>query len=290
MTAFLTVHALVGAVALSMAIPASAQEDAAPDKAQEAATIAWPELTSAQESALAGHCKMLRRTVKEERIAEIELSLVEMGAGATPHLISRMSDHRKNINDSISLVLDQITTAEHAPLLAEFAQDRKTAVRSYVVRRLTEFCTPEMADVFRRAREDKDEGIAFQAALGLASAGDGSAIGVIFDHCMDDWLTDAARVSAALEPCRSPDTAQWVLRRMEGTDERAVVTGLRLLRSVGTVDKAALIGRFLQHESQTVKKEAINALRVVVDGDEPLEKLPVFKTIEMAKQWRSRVG
>ena len=76
---------------------------------------------------------------------------------------------------------------------------------------------------------------------------------------------------------------------MGGSDQRAVVTGLRLLRSVGTKDKAALIGRFLDHDSQAIKKETINALRVVVDGDEPLEKLPVFKTIEMANHWRSRV-
>ena len=249
----------------------------------------WPELSRDQARSLDKACKALRRAKKADRIAELEADLTALGAGATPGLLDRFSDHRTNINASLVRVLDAVTADEHAPLLAEHARDRKTAVRRFVLRRLTEFRRPDMAGVFREARSDDDPEIAFQAALGLASSGDPGSMEEIFAHCIDHWVVDAGRVSHALESLRKPDTAQWVLDRMQTGVERDLVTGLRILRSVGTEDKAALIARHLDAESNPVKKEAINTLRVVVDGAEPLDNLPVFKTIELSKEWRERL-
>jgi hypothetical protein len=39
-----------------------------------------------------------------------------------------------------------------------------------------------------------------------------------------------------------------------------------------------------------VRVAAINALRGIVDGQEPLEELSVFGAIELAKTWKVRVG
>lgn len=275
-------------VTLLLSTSATAQDDPTenpPDTPQ----VEWPKLDRTDTRRLKKQYGALRRAKKAERITEIEDELAGLGPGAAPELLERLSDHESNVNESLSSVLDRITTPEHAPLLAQLAEDRTVATRLYVLRRLTEMQLPEMVAVFGRAHQDEHPEIALQGAFGLASAGDASAIEAIFEHCKEHWGDDANRLKQALGPCRNADTAQKVIYLMESGEERDTVTGLRVLRFVGTKDKAALIGRYLDFESNAVKKEAINTLRVVIDGAEPLDTLPVFRTIEMAEEWRRRI-
>jgi len=65
---------------------------------------------------------------------------------------------------------------------------------------------------------------------------------------------------------------------------------LRLLRSLAPKELTGPIVPFLDHEFQGVKKEAINTLRVIVDGAEPLEELSAFQAIEMANEWKKRLS
>ena len=50
------------------------------------------------------------------------------------------------------------------------------------------------------------------------------------------------------------------------------------------------IRRFLDHEDNQLRVEAINALRGIVDGEPPFENLLVFDAIEPAGKWKERLG
>ena len=54
-------------------------------------------------------------------------------------------------------------------------------------------------------------------------------------------------------------------------------------------DAAGIVKPYLDAETHNVKKAAINTLRVIVAGQEPLEKLSVFQAIEMANEWKKKV-
>ena len=112
---------------------------------------------------------------------------------------------------------------------------------------------------------------------------------MVFAACAEDWRSRVGIVSAVLPAARGSEGADLVLDRMPADDIAARVTGLRLLRSLAPKHYAGILAVYLDHEQSNVKKEAINALRVVVDDDPPLENLSVFQAIELAQQWRARL-
>ena len=61
----------------------------------------------------------------------------------------------------------------------------------------------------------------------------------------------------------------------------------RLLRYLGTKDTVVVVRNYLTAEDHTVKKEAVNTMRAL-HGQEPIENLPVFQVIEMAKEWLTK--
>lgn len=282
--ALFTLAAAVLAVA-----PANGQEQPKPGPEKKVAPEpVWPTVTRAQKQKIQQLCKTLKTTKKPERRDKAEAALVAMGSGVAPVLLARLTDFRVNINEPIGRVLDQVTQPDHAPLLARSAADHKIAVRAYVLERLTTFRLPDMAPVFRHARKDRDEEVSFLAALGLASAGDFEAFDDIFERASANWKELAPRLAVALPGVRGEKATVRVLDKMKAGGENEEITGLRLLRSVADRSAASRVAIYLDSESHNIKKEAINALRVIVDGDPPLENLSVFQAIEMANAWKAK--
>ncbi|MEM7202345.1 MAG: hypothetical protein AAF628_18890 [Planctomycetota bacterium] len=272
--------ALLGVVATA---PTAAQKPA------EASAPRWPELERKQKARITKLTKDLRQAKDPEVMAKLEADIADLGAAAAPRLLDLLSDYRKNINPSLTRVLDSVTVAEHAPLLAQRASDKRVAVRRYVVQRLSGFGLPEMAPIFREARKDEEADIAFQASIGLCAAGDMDALPEIFERCVGEWADIRERLAQPLEAIRGIKASRKVLALMRGDDDRRQIAGLRLLRLVGEKAVKGLIAPYLDTEVHGVKKEAINALRVVVDGEPPLDELSVFQAIEMAKTWKEKL-
>ena len=275
-------------VILTLAAPSAAQEKE-PPKPKEAVEPTWPELTRKQERQVKRLFDTLRRTKKQERKDKAERELIALGSGVAPVLLERLSDYRTNINETLIRVLNQVTDKSHAALLARHVFDHEVATRTYVLRRLMGFRMPSMAPVFREARKDREEDVAFLAGLGLASAGDLSALDEIFERATEEWTEVAADLAAAMPGARGEKATVLIMERVSGGEELTQVAGLRLVRYVAEPSSAARIRPYLDSESHNVKKAAINALRVVVDNEQPLEKLSVFQGIEMAKAWKARI-
>ena len=67
------------------------------------------------------------------------------------------------------------------------------------------------------------------------------------------------------------------------------VAGLRLLAGCGDASALAAVGRHLDSSDNSIRIEAINACRGIVDGDPPLARLSAFEAIEVAKKWKGRL-
>lgn len=278
---------LLAAILTLAASPATQEKP--PETPKPAAQPTWPALAAKQEQQIKRLCDTLKRIKNDERRDKAEAELVAMGSGVAPVLLERLSDYRVNINEALARVLDQVTDESHAPLLARHVTDHAVAARTYVVRRLMGFHLPAMAPVFREARKDRDKGVVFLAGLGLISAGDLSTLDEVFERADREWDDVASDVQAALPGARGEKATALILKRVVGGEELTQVTGLRLVRYVGEPSSAARIAVYLDSESHNVKKAAINALRVVVDGAPPLDQLSVFQAIDMAKTWKTRV-
>ena len=249
---------------------------------------AWPKLETGQRERLEQLFKNLASKNEELRDAA-EAELQGIGAAAAPLMIAHLSDLAINVNESLLRVLPRVTAAEHAPLLAQLIGSRRLAIRQFVAQRLAELHPPEMGPVFRAALRDRDASVVFLAKVGLAGIGDLEFMDAVFERCSTDWNGWREVMARALRGAHGEKATHWLLERMTEGTARDRVTGLRLLRTVGVRSAAGRIAGYLDSESHNVKKEAINALRAIVDGEPPLDELSVFEAIEMAKKWKEKI-
>ena len=276
--------------ALVLVLAAFAATTHAQSKPQQiAAAQSWPKLDAKTQERLSVLWENLLRK-EDELTKKSEQEFVSIGAGAASYLLNKLTDsENKNCNETLFRVLDQITAPPHAALLAPFARDKRVCVRRYVVGRLALFHDPASADVFKAAAKDKDAEVVYRAQLGLLGLADKSALEPVLTRCADEWGDVGELTLKAIAPARGIELGNAALRRVDEGDAKLKIAGLRLLRALGTKSHAHGIAIYLDAEDNAIKKEAINALRVIVEGQPALEELSVFEAIEMAKEWKKKV-
>lgn len=264
----------------------SAQDPPAPPS--PAPPPRWPALTEAGRAEARLTLGRLA-AVRDDATEAHEQKLVALGAGVAPLVLAALGAKSAAHPEALERVLDRVVTTGHAALLAPESGHASVAVRRYVVAQLARAHDPAHADRLAKAAEDPDAEVRLAGALGLTALGDFRAFDVVFDECRTEWRERADFVATVLAPARGEAATEQVYARMTRTDVETRITGLRLLRSLAPAEQARGLAVFLDADEHNVKKEAINALRAVVDGAAPLENLSVFQAIEMAKQWKARI-
>ncbi len=287
------VLALVG-----LCLPLSAQHSKKhqkQDKKQEPAELKWPEMTRAQKDKVEILLRTLaRKGDRRNTKARVEKQLVKIGLPCARRLMIRFSDSQhRNINDHLTRVLDQVLTKDQAPLLAQQAKHKHVAGRLYVISRLARYHDKKYLPQFKAARKDKDPEVAFHAALGLATTTmDKAALELIFLRCIKEWQEIGDMVTETLQVIRGFDAMMWLQKRIRNGKLVERVAGLRLMRALAPKEMGRSILPYLESEDFIIKKEAVNALRVVVDGQKPypLDELTVFRIQQLRTEWRARLG
>ncbi len=278
---------LATAAPVATQTPDSKAQDSKPQDKQ-AKKLAWPKLSPSASSKL----KIGLRKVKsddEEKAAEAEANLIAIGPAVAPRMARVLGGKDEDLHEPAARVLDAVLEKQHAPLIVPWMKKKQPAVRRYVTLRLARFHMNDAKGTLEKALKDKDADVQFHAALGLAGLGDFGSLDVVFAHCREGWRDIATTVHEVLEPARSRNAVEELSKRMRDADDQAVITGLRLMRSLCPRDYAIVLKSRLDAQQHAIKKEAINALRAVVDGEPPLENLSVFQAIELCKKWKARV-
>lgn len=259
--------------------------DKPPSETQEKPT--WPKLKQLEADRVAQLLANFRLDNEALHTKSVN-ELIELGPGAAPLLIARLSDAKSSLNPWLTRALDGMTTAEHAPLLAAETIHKTLARRLWSVSRLVNLGANEPA-AYKKALTDTDDEVAYRAAVGLASLGDASGMERVFDRAVRDWKTCRAWLEPALERGRGEALSNFLTTKLAGKEFDEKVTALRLFRSAGAKEHARKVAVELDSSDHMVKKEAINALRVVVLDQKPIDDLSVFQSIEMAKEIKSKL-
>ena len=281
----LMITATAALLALMTSHHARAQRDDAPPRTEKLSE--WPKLKKAEADRARATAKQLRKKKEKLRVAAVE-KLTRMGAGVAPVLIPLVSDKAQNVNDDVFRVLDQVTDARHAALLARETKRKSVEWRRYLTRRLAGLRDKELLPVLRTAWQDKDEDIAFYASLGMLALGDGAGLDVVLAAARQQWAEQKAVIGATLEPVRSSEISLLVWERISQARPTDKMAGLRLLRHLATKDQKMQLKAYLESPDFAVKREAINTARVL-HGEAPLEKLSSFQAINLAKKWLEKL-
>jgi hypothetical protein len=146
----------------------------------------------------------------------------------------------------------------------------------------------EMRPVFESMLKDKDEETVFFSQLGLLALKQREALAPVLAYAKAHWAASAPLVAEALAPARSRELGEAVFEAIANAPAVDQMNGLRLARYLMVKDQAMLLRRYLEAGENTVKREAVNAARVL-HGEPPIENLNVFQAIEHAKQWLQKI-
>lgn len=215
-------------------------------------------------------------------------ALADLGAGAVPILLLETSDRADNLNRPIFEVLDRLIGPQHAALVAREVKKPRLELRRYLTIRMCRFADPELLPVLQATMKDKDESTAFHAALGALALRDKGALAPVMTYSKSHWQEVQAILAEVLPAARSLDTGNWVFEAIGKAPVPDQANGLRLARYLATKDQAGSVRPYLDATDHTVKKEAVNTMRVLHD-EAPIENMPVFQVIEMAKAWAKKV-
>lgn len=272
---------------------ARAQQDAPPpptppsvEKSVEKVTE-WPTLPDTEKDRVRALMGQFRKQDPELQQAA-KKQLLAIGDGAVPLLFQQVSDRTDNQNAQLFELLDVLVTPRHAALVAREVKKPGVERRRYLVTRMCRFGDAELQPVLQATRKDKDEPTAFHAELGLLALKQRDALPAVMTYARLHWQEVAPILGQVLPLARCQEAGTWVLEAMAKAPPAEQMTGLRLLRYLAVKEQAASVRHYLEATDHTVKKEAVNTMRVL-HGEPPIENMPVFQVIELAKTWLTKV-
>lgn len=291
------------ALALALCAPSSIPRSAAsvlqepPQDGDELQRLeAWPALERDTLELVRTDVARLRKARTPQMGEEAEAALVAVGAGVVPELLPALGRERDaDALARVERVLVRVTDARHTRLLAAEFGSKDLAVRTFCLRRAAEFPDPGVREAAEaawarvaKAGDKADRAERFAAALCAASSGSVVGFDELAARAEKRWAEDGVRLRAALAGTRGPEASARAVALLAG-ERAAQVTGLHLLSACGDKESAVAVKPFLESDDHQIRVAAINALRGMVDGQGPIDKLPVFEAIDLAKQWKSRI-
>lgn len=277
------------ALGLTMLVaPLAAQGKEPPaDEGSPKKLAEWPELSKKDDGQARAVLTQFRKE-GEELHAKAHEKLVAFGAAVAPVLLPKVNDRANNSNEHLFRVLDEVCGPPHAALLARELGRPSVELRRYLLRRLGTFRDTELAAVFEKSLDDKDPEVQFQAGLGALAVGSVKGLDVVLASARQRWSEVQPQIAEVLTPARSVAISTKVLDHIARARPTEQMAGLRLLRYLMTKQQAVLLRHYLEASDFQVKREAINAARVV-HGEDPLENLASFQAINMAKEWLKKL-
>lgn len=262
---------------------------------------AWPEVSKKELKQIQVEIQKLRKARTPEMAEEAEEALVFGSAAAVPEMLPALAKEKdKAARARLASVLEQMTTAAHTRVLAlEFAH-KEAGVRIWCLTRAANFpdagvrsAAGEALARVRKKGKKADAEELYAAALCVTSSGSIDGLDVIRERALKDWTKRGEQIRTALEAVRGAEASAVARELLSGdhSGERLnIVAGLRLLAGCGDEETAKTLGPYLDAEDNQIRVAAINAARGIIDGDEPMAALSVFKAIEVAKMWKRRIG
>jgi len=288
-------HVAVTLLALGPSLPVTEEEEV------ERATD-WPELSGREEKQIETEIQRLRKARTGEMAVDAHETLAATGAGAAPLLLRALGkEEDEAARERVVATLEAITGPEHTRLLGREFDHESSRVRVWCLERCARHPDAALVEPARDALAAVEERIArkstkervrerFAAAVCVTSAGGLDGLDALFETASETkrWARHGVLIRIASESVRGPEASRAIVAKTAGERE-AIVGGLRLLAGLGDDSAKPTVREHLGSSDNSIRVAAINAARGIVDGDPPVDRLPVFEAVELAKRWQQRL-
>ncbi|PIE24813.1 MAG: hypothetical protein CSA62_03000 [Planctomycetota bacterium] len=251
----------------------------------------WPRLKFVRKNITKEKMRLLTAKDTDKR-ASARQSILSYGPATCPVLMDGLNDKQSpQMQRAIGDLLDELTQAAHASLIAKAYKPKNLALSRWVVRRLASFQNKGNTKFFREAAKHQDSQISETAQFALASLGNTEALPFLLRLTREQWDKRNLEIRSVLPALKGKAaTKQLATRLALSKDSKEKIACLRLLAGAGTKDAVPSIASMLNSSQHQVRVAAINALRGIIDGQRPYANLTVFNAINEVKKWKSRLG
>jgi hypothetical protein len=264
---------------------------------------AWPKLEGEAAKSLKAQIERLRRANSPQMAEEASAALCAAGPGIVPELLPALG-HEKDpaAVARVEAVLLAVTGPQHAGLLAKEFLARAPQVRAFALERAACFQDAQLREAAlsalakaRAAHHKSGPEVRLSlreleaAALCATSAGALDGFDVVCQMARDRWGARRQALFTALRGVRGDAAAAKAKELLDTKDRQAIVAGLNVLSGCGTQSHTAWVAPFLDSTDNSIRIAAINACRGIVEDQGPIETLPVFEAVELAKKWKARL-
>lgn len=294
-------RALLLHAALALCAPAAQDGRAAPQAgggtapaAAAAADLppveAPPALTVVQAEDLGRLVKLLRADKAEYRAA-MEARVLAFGRGAIPALAKAATTNHPGQMDAIDNCLVALADARDRDFTTECLASKLPVLRRFAAREIGQLGQASLLDGLLPLLADADEVARNEAALALVAGGREEGLDVLVLIFKSTWRE---RVLAALPGVAGKGDHAPVAHRLEldarrereepevAAKER--IAAVELLHAVADGAAQSLLVRALDDKHNVVQREAINALRDLLEHKGPLEGSSIFQQITEVKR------
>ncbi|MDA0668015.1 MAG: hypothetical protein O3A50_09600 [Planctomycetota bacterium] len=262
------------------------QEEKLKPKKEKFARLTSPNKKVAQKA-----LRLIEKGEKEEEVAEGVAQLLELGEAVIPlsfDAVKRM-DGTKGL-DSLWTVLDTILVEDDLELAWNSLQTKHVdALRIYLVRRWAESSLKESKKFLTESMTHENPELAYQAARGLALRGVASAVPAIEAQVAEKWLKESVRIRADFAGVKRGPLVSEITPLLQRKHFKEKLTAIRMFELFGVEEQAKLLAPFLSESDTTLRLAAINACRVIISKEEPLDRPSMTEIIERAEAWKAKL-
>jgi hypothetical protein len=255
----------------------------------------WPKLSS--KAAAQKDLEKVRKAGTEEMARQGQAALIAEGAGTVPMVLrSYERERNEEIAERVEELLIELTDATQTRLLAGEFKHKSERIREWTLLRVATFpdagVRPQAEAALAAVRKKKDKASdseLYAAGLCVTSTGSLDGLPEVSATVLGRWSKHKLEIRSALEAVRGPEASALVLPRLEAKGRKERIAALRMLAGCGDETCVGTVGQFLDDTDNSIRIEAINALRGIVDGDPPMDKLSAFQAIEVANEWKGKL-
>ena len=268
-----------------------------------------PELSKSKAQKLARALKKLSATKPAARDKARE-QVVAFGRGAIGPLLDEAATTNPVKQESVTLCLIELVDVADWITVERCASREEVALRRFAARKAGELPLPHLEETLVELLADDDAEVRLEAAIAVTALGSDRALGALADSYVPLHRALAAGEGDEAEQAEAADTTERIRAALAGLDDGADVRDLvarlksdpmeqkadpegtavermaavALLRAVGTDAAVRGLTTALDDSHNIVQRDAINALRHVVEGAGPYSGASIFQQINEVKR------
>jgi len=230
----------------------------------------------------------LKRSDPEKR-RSYEDKMVALGRGVIPLLLEKAETTHKHQSGAIARCLTRLLDVKDRELLATLAKSKKAGLRMLVVIKYASTPKEEDKETLKTFLDDSVSEIRLEASLGLVRLGDPAGIKeIVINLAACTNATKRQALTADLPNLKGKVySSHFRSLATKHEDHEVRKATLEVIVAIGDKRVKDVLGLALKDDHNLVKGAAVNALRKLLKGQEPVTFPTVFDLVDAVEKWKN---